>query len=437
MSSDSLTVRRLLRPPSAPLPLFRNAYFLILNTLSNNVLGIVYWAVASHLFSRHEIGQSAALISLMVLLSNLSSLNLNSALARLLQLSGRFSLRLVSRSYLVCTVNGAILSATVVGVWSAVSDSGPVAGIPVWLRLFFIAAVAHWTISQLQDAVLVGMRRASVVPMENLAFGVAKILTLWTVGVQIGSGGIFVSWILAAPLIAIPLNVLIFRRFLPHHSRTAPESRIERATVMRYIGIEYVGSLFSQAATNLIPVIVASSLGAVANSTFYAAFLITMALDAVGRAYAGSFTVEATRHPERLPDYLRRVEIRTAQTLLPVVVVVAIAAPLILQVFGKEYSEDGTAVLRIMLIGAVFRPLNSLTLALHRSRGASRDVVKVQALLAVLTLGLMLPGVHLGGLEGVAWAWTIATVLTAVVSVRDRLRHGGHAPTTVTLIRPS
>ncbi|MBA3528001.1 MAG: hypothetical protein H0T91_01540 [Propionibacteriaceae bacterium] len=310
-------------------------------------------------------------------------------------------------------------------------------GIPTWLRLFFVAAVAQWTISQLQDAVLVGLRRASFVPMENLAFGIAKIGTLVLVGVQIGGGGVFVSWILAAPLVAIPLNLLIFRRFLPRHARAASESTLERSTVLRYVGIEYVGSLFSQAASNLLPVIVASSLGAVDNSAFYVAFLINTALDSIGRGYAASLTVEATRHPERLPEYLRRVEIRTAQTLLPVVIGLAVTAPMLLQAFGEGYAEDATGVLRIMLIGAVFRPVTSLTLALHRSRGASADLVRLQAVMALLVLGFTVPAVQVGGLEGVAWGWTAAQVLMAVVSLRDRLRHGRYAPVTASLVRPS
>ena len=428
MSSGSLPARRLLRRPSAPVTLFSTAYFLMLNTAVSGGLGVVYWAVASHLFSRQEIGQSAALVSLMVLLTNLSLLNLSSALPRLLQLSGKFSTRLVSSSYAACALIGAVVAGLVVGVWSLVSDAGTLGAIPTWLRLVFVVAVAHWTISQLQDAVLTGIRRASLIPAENLAFGLAKLATLVLIGAQIGSGGIFVSWIIAAPLIALPLNVLIFRRLLPEHARATPSSRLQRSVVLRYVGIEYVGSLFSQAATNLLPVIVATSLGAVANSGFYAAFILIVALDTIGTGYATAFTVEATRHPQRLPAYLRHTEIRVALTLAPVVMALAVAAPLVLGAFGAGYAEDATAVLRIMLIGALVRPLVSLALALNRSRGASAHVVKLQAILAVLVVGLVVPGARLGGLEGVAWAWTVAHVLTACVGLRDLVRHGGHAP---------
>src|SRR3954467_9837141 len=110
-----MTARSLQQDTAAPVRLFSTAYFLILNTGLNGALGIVYWAIAGRLFSRHAVGQSAALVSLMVLLTNVSLFNLSNALPRLLQLSGRHSARLVRHSYTASVLNGALIAGVLAG----------------------------------------------------------------------------------------------------------------------------------------------------------------------------------------------------------------------------------------------------------------------------------------------------------------------------------
>lgn len=406
--------------------LTRNAYFLILTTGINAVLGIGYWAVATRLFSREEVGTSGALISLMMLLANLSQFNLSSGLPLLLQRHAASARRIVGLSYIGCSMTGAIVTGAVLLLSTAMSWGGLTGSLPFLLGLGMTIAVAQWTIFVLQDSVLTGLRRAYIVPLENLVFGVVKLLLLYIIGTKLGSNGIVWSWILAVPVIAVPLNVIIFRRYLPAHEAGLSERPLKRSNLLRFIGVDYLSSLFGQMSSNLVPVIVGSTLGAIPNSSFYSAWILVLALDTIAANFAISFTVEATREPARFAHTLGQMQRRTAQLLTPTLVAIMIGAPILMHVYGAQYAASSTGLLRILLIGTAVRAVNLVAMGMHRGRGAIGEVLKIQVIIAVsvlVSIAVLLPG-H--GVVGVAWAYTAGNAIAAVVSLRD-LRKARHA----------
>jgi len=80
-------------------PIYRSGYALLANAVGTTVVGVAYWAVAAHLYSRETLGRSSALIAALLLVSNLAQLNLHSALARFLPQAGRSAGRLITYSY--------------------------------------------------------------------------------------------------------------------------------------------------------------------------------------------------------------------------------------------------------------------------------------------------------------------------------------------------
>jgi O-antigen/teichoic acid export membrane protein len=405
-------------------PLTRNAYFLTLNTGVNAGLGVAYWALAARLFAKSDVGAAGALVSLMVLLASLSQYNLGQGLPRLLQVHGNHARRLVTASYVACSCTGLLLAGGVMTAWGA-TRTGVLGSTSVIVWCAFAFAVAQWTVFTLQDAVLTGLRRASMVPLENMLFGLLKLATLLLIGVHLGQGGIFWSWVLAVPLVVVPLNLLIFRRYLPVHEHNSAVGELDRSVLVRYVSLEYAGSICAQAASNLLPVIVAARLGAIQNAEFYTAWVVILALDTLGANFATSFSVEAARAPHRFHALLAHAQRRTAQTLLPLLLVVLVGAPALLRVFGATYAVSSTPLLRVMVIGCALKAVNSLAVGMHRAWGAAGQVLKIQALVAAFVLPLAMVLVPRLGVLGVAWAYTLCNALAAVVSFRDLRRAGG------------
>ncbi|HET8680932.1 MAG TPA: hypothetical protein VFM54_03505, partial [Micromonosporaceae bacterium] len=159
-------------------PLYTNVYALTLNTVVSSVLGIGYWVLAARLYSPQELGTGAAIISTMTLLSMLSQLNLNSALARFLPAAGRRGGALIGYAYAASCGMALLLGAGFLVLAPGVADRVGLGSAGPLLAAGFVVAVAAWGVFTLQDSVLTALRGAVWVPVENAAFGVAKVVLL-------------------------------------------------------------------------------------------------------------------------------------------------------------------------------------------------------------------------------------------------------------------
>ena len=65
-------------------PMYRDAYALMLNTVVNSGLGLLYWIVAARTSTPEDVGRGNALISLMLLVSILTQVDFGQALIRFL-----------------------------------------------------------------------------------------------------------------------------------------------------------------------------------------------------------------------------------------------------------------------------------------------------------------------------------------------------------------
>lgn len=368
-------------------PLFRNAYALLANALGTAALGFAYWVLAARLYSPTFVGASSALIASLLLASTVAQLNLGGALARFLPRAGPASSRLVFAAYGVCGTLAVVL-ALAASPW--LSKMAADLGFGRRPAVFLItAAVGVWCIFALQDHILTGLRQAAWVPVENGVFGVLKIVLLVALASTLPDTGILVSWIAPMALLLLPVNALIFGRLLPRHSRaeTAPEKLTARG-IGRFVALDYLGALFNLAATQLLPVLVAARIGAEANGYFYVAWVVMLTLDFALVGLTSSLTVEGSREKDKLPELVGRFMPRLALGMAATGLMIFIAAPGILAIFGPEYAQNATLLLRLLAIGMLPRAVVVLWLGIARVRSQVTQIVAVQGAIAVLVLGL-------------------------------------------------
>src|SRR5205823_5518909 len=65
-------------------PLVRNSIYIMGTTVATSVIGYLYWIIATHLYSAHDVGLASALISIMTLTSTLANLGIGSTLVQML-----------------------------------------------------------------------------------------------------------------------------------------------------------------------------------------------------------------------------------------------------------------------------------------------------------------------------------------------------------------
>jgi O-antigen/teichoic acid export membrane protein len=339
------------------------------------------------------------------------------ALLRFVPVAGTVARRLVVRGYLVAiTLSGLAGAAFGLGaIWWA-PKLIDVAGYGT-LIAFFAVSCPVWTLFTLQDYVLTAVNRATAVPVENLVFSVLKIGLLVVATLAAVPGGIAFSWVVATALTVLPINLWLLIRLLPAHGRKTADRAvpITVGAVGRFIGADYVGALFWQAALMGLPVLVLDRLGAEAAAAYSMVWQFGLALYMVPSGMGQSMIAHNAADPGKV-DQARRETVRRGLMLVtPVALVLAVGAPLVLTLFGPHYVAAGTGALVLIALSAIPNVITAATISTARVRQRRGVQFGVPTSISVLTIGLawlLMP--HLGVLA-VGLAWLLAQCSVAAV----------------------
>jgi O-antigen/teichoic acid export membrane protein len=395
--------------------LARGGAALLANSALTAILGVVFWLVAARLLTTSTVGRGSALGAALLTISGFSQLNYARSLSGLMPRDTR-PRRLLARVYgLTCACS------LVVGLVSALIL--PEAGASFrYLRgdILFIAvfsgSVVLWTIFNLEDTALTSMRQATIVPFENGAYGVLKVIclfALWRIG-QRTSVALFISWVLPLVAVILPVNLFLFLRAVPAQapSPTALEKRSPP-----WVRYDFAGYLLWLAGTLPLPVLVAIMVGATKAASFYVPFTIVTAIDLLSLNLGNSLTAELSRSDGIITPAARSHLRRVWVTVGLIAALLCIVSPYVLLAFGDTYRAGGTLILRIFMIAALPRSVLFIGIAVLRSRSDGRAILLLQAISSVGTLGLGLAlSRPLGGV-GTALGWLTASCVAALAAL--------------------
>ena len=265
-------------------PLYRNAYALVMNTAVSSALGMLYWVVVARLYPPEDVGRGSALISAIVFLSGVAQLNLRPVLGQFIPVAARSTRKLVAGSYVAASFVALVVGAVFLVVIQVLGDDDvfrTVVGSPA-LAATFVLVIALWCVFNLQDGVLIGLRRAIWVLVANSIFGVGKIVVVAALAGAATASFVSIvgSWILPMILAVIAVNVLVFRRWIPAHTVAHPETSdlVSRRRIASFVAGDYMGSLFAIAYASLLPVIVIARTDAATGAQFYIVWIIASSL---------------------------------------------------------------------------------------------------------------------------------------------------------------
>ena len=405
-------------------PLYRNGYALLISAVSTSTLGVLYWIMAARFYSIDTVGINAAAISTMTFLSSAARLYLDGALIRFLPRSGATATRLIGYSYLIGGLSAALVGTLfLLGLdfWAPalgfLKDSS-------LLTIGFVLATIASCIFVQQDGVLIGLRQAHWVPVENTLFASAKIVLLVVLARSFPDSGIFVSWVIPLIISLFPVNLLIFQKLLPQHIREnpQPEAGIGAAQVIQYAGGLYAGYIFSAASMRLLPLIVLQVVGSSAAAFFTLPWMIVTSVQLVIPSMMGSLTVEASRDQSKLVKYSRQAFMQTARLLIPAVLLIVMAAPYLLHLFGENYASEAGLLLRLLGLATLPQIITGLYFGIARIQRSVGGVIAVHASLFIMNLILSYFFLAMFGITGVGIAWLISQVVIAFVLFFTQLR---------------
>jgi O-antigen/teichoic acid export membrane protein len=288
--------------------------------------------------------------------------------------------------------------------------------------LLLVAGTMSWTLFNLQDGVLIGLRRTIWVPFENGLYGLAKIVLLVGLAGTLPALGILSSWIV--PMIATAIIVtLLIRRWLPAHMRSnaGRSTMLNRDRLIRLAAADYLGSLFALAVTALLPVLIVAISDARSGAYFYIVWMIAASMNLLPISMCSSMTVEALEAGADLSVEVRRTALHMARLVVPLVVALIVLSDEIMRIFGSDYVAGGSTSLRILAVAVIPLAVNTLYMAMLRIRARGAEILRVQAGLALITLGGSVIALPLAGIAGVAVAWLVGEGTIAIVATRRLL----------------
>lgn len=392
--SSTTTVETRPRGPIAVLrgefanPLFRNAYALMLNVGLTGLLGAVYWLLAARLYTPADFGRNSAESQALMFVGGVTILNF--VLIRFIPQTARRTRHLV----LVCYAIGAVAAALLaLGFLLTVGRSASFRHLQGWgPGLAFIAMAVAWNLFNQQEGAFIGLRRASWVPAVNICFGLSKLILVVALAGALPHDGIVLAWYATAAVVLIPTNALIFRRLIPTHAadNVGRGARPTYTDIIRYTGGGYVGGSLEYAGASLVPVVVAIYLAGATQAYFQLAWAQGLILDLLTIALSHSLTAEGAFDRSVLSAATRAALRRSIVLLIPVILVILVAAPFVLSLFGPGYS---TAAPMLQLLGIALLPkaLIELYIGVLRVQSRTRLIAAIQGLrLAGVLAGVVL-----------------------------------------------
>lgn len=395
--------------------LLRNGVALVVNSAISSLLGAGYWYVAAQHASQATVGQATALVAALMGLATISQLSLPGVLVGFLPRAGSRARILVLRAYGLAFGLSIVLGAAFAFLAPRLDSSfSPLR--PHGAALLFTASVAIWSIFALQDNALTGLRKAVWVPIENIIYSALKLGGLLLLGTGVGALALLATWVVPATAALLPVSGLLLLKLLPAHAAQTTTAEDLRG-LRRYFAGDSVGLILSQLSITLLPVLVVIRLGPEDGGAFGIAWMLAQSLDLVAVNLGMSLTVEGAHDEARLPRLHRTLQWRVFALVVAAAAVGALLAPTVLGVFGSAYANDGTHVLRLLLLGSAGRCLTVLAICAARAGRRPARIVRLQAALAaIIPAGAwILAGPF--GLTGVGLAWAAGQIVVALGAV--------------------
>lgn len=400
----------------------RNAMSLVAGSVVTSLLGFAFWILAARTMSTAAVGTGTAFVAALVLLGNMSTLGLRNALPRFLPTMSSATGRFIGWSYAAATATAVAVGT--VFVLGADFWASELVGLRdnLLTQVLFVVAVAGWAVFVLQDSVLIGLRTATWVPVENLAYALAKLMLLLAIA-SVGSLALPIAWIVPAVAILVPLNVMIFRRLVPTAAHSRPMStELEWRPVARFAAGDHFADIVRFLGAEGVVLIVLAHLGPESSGPLFFAITIAASLQLVSSNVMSAFVAEAAKRPGQADALLIRATGQITALIVPGALVAFAGAPLGLALFGQEFVDSGTTVLRLLLLAAIPQIALSLAIGLARYRRRMPHVLALTIGAAagpIVGASVLVPRF---GIVAVGWSMLIGNTILAVVLLATTLR---------------
>jgi O-antigen/teichoic acid export membrane protein len=403
-------------------------------------LGFLFWLLAARLFPKPEVGIAAAVISAMMLCTNIALLGLGAAVISRLPHHRAAPAALLNGVLSLVTIASAVAAGLFLVVAEiALPQLSVVAERPLYGALF-VATTVFGTLILLLEQASTALRRGDHALVRGVVQGVVTVVALVVIVVVSDATDsllLLVPWV-AASFAALALGIRQLHRCVSGYRARWSVQRPLARELFRAGLPNHALTLAERAPALLLPVIVVEVLSPTDNATWYAVWMMALIVFTVPVQVGMALFAEVADDAGRLAASVRTA-IRAALFVgVPAALGIAILAHPLLSLLGSGYADQGATPLRILVIAIL--PLTSVQAyyAACRGSGRLREAIATGWTAGALALLAAAIAASAGGLDAMAVAWLVVQVATAVWAATrlrrlNRFRRAADATATVAL----
>ncbi len=397
--------------------LFTTFGYLVARQGATAAIGLVYWAVVTHLFDARDVGLAAAAASTALLLAAFGALGVPLLLLAEIETIEPAKRRIIFTTGLA--IAGIVVLILGIGTMALSPFLGKslklIGEDPATAALFVVGAVATMAGLTL-DNLAIGLHRGDAQLWRG---SLSSILKLACVGGLVlastrTSAGLIFAWAFALVVsfvVCIPMLGL-------EKTRSGEGTISHRVAIVRRFGKlslqHHVLNLSIGLASFIVPLTATLIITPPEVAYFSAAFLLSATLLIIPYLLALSLFAERSGDPGLLHRHVRHTLPVGLALSAAIVLVVEIAAPYALRLFGPAYAANGTTALRILILVGPAYVIKDHYVSIRRAQGRLSHAAKVMALGTTTEVSGAALGGALWGLTGICAGWAITASCEAV-----------------------
>jgi O-antigen/teichoic acid export membrane protein len=417
---------RMMAWPSELRRLFTTFGYLVAKQGATAVLGLAYWAVATHLFSARDVGLAAAASSTAFFLAAVGALGIPLLLlAELDALPAAVRRVTVSTGMYISCLAVLILSLATLALSPFLGGSLRIIGADWTTAAFFVIGSVATMGALTFDNVAIGLHRGSA---QLTRGSLNSVLKLAIVGALVIAGTRTAPGLLFAWALALVVSLVVCIPMLRLEPAPAGEGSLSHRAALtgRYGALSlkhHVLNLSINSISYFVALIAALLIAPQQLAYFSTALLVSSTAMIIPYLLALSLFAEISGDQSLLHRHVRRTLPLGLALSGAILAVVMVAAPLVLRIFGPAYAANGTTALRLLLLVGPAYVIKDHYVAIRRAQGRLSHAAKMMAAgTSAEAAGAALGGTY-WGMTGLCVGWAIgawceaAFLLPAVLRV--------------------
>lgn len=396
--------------------LYRNALYLITNTVVVSILSFLFWIVVARYYNEADVGYSVAIISAASLIATLSLFGFNTSIIRFYSKTEKPQ-DLINSCLTVCGITSLVIIAVFLASINFWSPSLVFVRENAIYSLTFIMFTLVLTLTGIICTIFIAGRRSGFVLFHNSISSLIKILLPVLFVVYFYSFGIVASWGIALG-VALIFSLFVFAPKVIKNYRPIPTLKIKLIKdIWSYSVGNYLVYICMTIPVFALPIIVINLLGAEQNAYFYIAWTIATLLFAIPNGIALSLFAEGSHLEGKLRDNTMKSIKSSFLLLIPAMLILIMVGKWLLLAFGGSYSANSLQLLWVFVVSCLPLSIIYIYTSILRVTNRIKELVLIWGFMAVAILLISYIILPITGIIGIGYTWLGIHSIVAVYAI--------------------